>query len=82
MPRYINAEHLIQKINDNRELSRWAKDVAVACVMDTPVVDFKSVVYCKECKHAESKDNYILCNIHYGATCEDNYCSSGERKEG
>lgn len=40
MARYIDAEHLIQKINDNRKLSKWAKGIATACVMDTPVVDF------------------------------------------
>lgn len=42
MPRYIDAEYLIQKINDNGALSRWAKDIVInACVMETPVVDLK-----------------------------------------
>lgn len=51
MPRYIDAEHLIQKINDNRELSRWAKDVAILCVMDTPVVDVAKISRCSKCIH-------------------------------
>lgn len=41
MARYIDAKHLIQKINDNEQLSKWAKGIAMACVMDTPVVDLK-----------------------------------------
>lgn len=82
MSRYIDAEYLIQKINDNRELSRWAKDITVSCVLDTPVVDFKRVVYCKECKHAELKDGYILCNITHNSTREDSYCLYGRCKEG
>lgn len=41
MVRYIDAEHLIQLINDNKELSKWGKGVAIACVMDTPVVDLR-----------------------------------------
>lgn len=44
MARYIDAEYLVQKINDNRELSKWAKGVAIACVMDTPVVDLNDGV--------------------------------------
>lgn len=41
MARYIDAEMLIQKIKENRELSHWGKSVAISCVMDTPVVDLR-----------------------------------------
>lgn len=80
MPRYIDAEHLIQLINDNRELSKWGKGVAIACVMDTPVLDAVEVVRCKECMY---RVEHPGCN---GSICDymedDDFCSGGIRKRG
>lgn len=82
MPRYIDAEILIHNINENRELSRWAKDVAILCVMDTPVENVARIVRCKDCKHSNSDSRYLLCGIYREATGAERFCSSGECRKG
>lgn len=77
MAKYIDAEHLIQKINDNRELSRWAKNVAISCVMDTPVVNAVEVVRCKECKHFKEPE---LCTRFGDLIRWNDFCWMGEKR--
>lgn len=92
MARYIDAEHLIQLINDNKELSKWGKGVAIACVMDTPVVDMreiackaeKEVIQCKDCEHFGVDDNNEpFCTLDEGMTypVEFGFCSYGKKRK-
>ena len=88
MPRYIDADKLIDKIFpigliDNGNYGINAK--AVKVVIDrTPTADVAEVVRCKDCIYWENGKDYTpYCNNIDGLNepSENDFCSYGERKE-
>ena len=48
-------------------------------INEQPTIDAVPVVRCKDCKYFLPEDKG--CDLFYSVTTEDDYCSSGERKE-
>lgn len=79
MPRYIDAEHLIQTIRESKELSNWGKNVALSLVMDTPVADVVKVVRCKDCVAFKTPS---VCGYWGQVTHVNNFCAMGATETG
>jgi hypothetical protein len=81
MPRYIDADALIQKRAHAKDYGPDMYVIGQGYVMDAPTVDAVPVVRCKDCKHYQTD---VLFNSNYCCGRRrkpDDYCSYGERKE-
>ena len=90
MPRYIDADELIQKIDDgNKSLLTSALAMTVIKMIDdTPTADVVEIVRCKDCKFSVDyyNDGDCYCKIPtremvWLGNNWNGYCSYGERKE-
>lgn len=85
--RLIDAEELERLFNEQIEQGVGVIDAFDAfddALQDTPTVDAVPVVRCKNCTSGTMSDDnkYIIC-CRLGVGMEfDDFCSSGERKEG
>lgn len=96
--RLIDADHLTQIVCGATILSDGFKAVFRKLVAGEPTIDrptrsqfkrmavqlgYEPVVYCKDCKHRDPKDERCDCGCwHTPFTTNDNdFCSYGERRE-
>ena len=94
MPRYIDADVLLERLKFKRDTStnldgrkRYGLDSAISQVRKAPTADVVEVVRCKDCKHYDMRhvgDGRALvfrCTHQLGLRCpsEDNWCNFGER---
>ena len=82
MSRYIDADKLCEGLKHMAKYQEPYKQSTilgvVSTIENTPSADVVEVVRCKDCKHNDRCNQYVL---HYGDECELAFCSYGERKE-
>lgn len=97
MSRLINADKLVDMLYDNEFASLCPLDEVSGVVDACPTVDAVPVVYCKDCKYADTERrnatekryyntilfcrNSDLCNDEPLAMWPTDFCSYGERKD-
>lgn len=93
MPKYINADQFLQKVQEHHYILRSfdnSKDFGMfdcgikQIINEMSAADVVEVVRCKDCKHfVETGGTRGGCFLFQGMTNpkNDDFCSEGERKE-
>lgn len=82
MPRYIDADALFAKANENVQSNPLNRCVQLLdLLINAPIADVVEVVRCENCKHFVCTEQMMFCNEYGGRLTATDFCSRAERKE-